>query len=189
MKKVMAGILTGLLILTLAGNVYAVDQNLNQAQIKENRMLMQEEKRLAREQRLQEREEARLAKLNMLKEFSDELDQLSLLQRENLTLRIEISSSHQQIRNLLLAAIENGDEEALTAAREVRQELQVINEEMKALHTQLSDERQGFREAMKNKNMPEAQNHIDNMLRLKASINEQNKIKIDLLQRIITILS
>jgi len=182
MKKVMAVLLMGLLMFSLAGTVLALEEQ-------QTASTSQEERRLERELRQEDRETARAAKLELRREFSDELDQLNVLQRDNLAIRIEINKAHQQVRNLILAALEDENKEALEAAREAKQELVSVNKEIGALHEQLKVERQGFKDALKNNSISEAQSHLDNMLETKESINAKLRIKIDLLQGIITILS
>lgn len=189
MKKLMVLVITGVLMFNLAGPVLAVEEDGNLLKPTNSKLELQEEKRAEREQRLEERQAEKAARLETRQEFADELDQLNTLQRENLSLRIDINSAHQQIRNLLLAAPDHENQEAVQAVREVRQELSGVNQELRDLQAQLKEERQEFRDALKNDLIPEAQSHMANMLQTKESINAKLRIKIDLLQRIITILS
>lgn len=189
MRKCMAIIVAGLLMFVLTGSAMAVDDEVFLTDTTNVRAQMQEEKKLELEQRQAEREAARIAKLNKLKEFNDELDQISALQRERLSLRIEVNESHQQIRSLLITALENQDEEALQEAREVRQELDSLNEEIRAMHEELQENRQGFREALQNDDISQAQVNIDNMIQISGNINSKDREKLDILQRIIAILS
>lgn len=189
MRKCMAVLLAGLLMFVLTGNAMAVEDDVLLTETKNMRAQIQAEKNLEREQRQAEREAERIAKLDKLKEFNDELDQISAYKRERLSLRIEINQAHQEIRHLIITVLENQDKEVLQEAREVRQELEGLSEEIRALHEEFQVNRQGFRESLINDDIPQAQAYVDNMIQISGDINSLIMEKLDILQRIIVILS
>ena len=172
MKKLLTVLLVGLMLFGGAGAAFAQDL--------ENGL---------GDQILDEENNLPGFRFDALKEFQDEIHKINELRIERLQLRIEVIEKHDTILDLYIEAREAGDVEALEAAKEVKQEIGVINEEIKNLYSEVSAEKQAFHAELKNKNIEAAKEHLDNITDLFDTINDLTDSKIDLLEQIIEILS
>ena len=171
MKKIITLLMVGLLLFGGSGAVFA-----QEAEMFEEMPLVQEEGDSG-------------IKYEALKEFQDEFHQLNQLHIEHLQLKEEIVAKHDSIIDLYIEARENGDKEALNATREVRKELNAVNQEIRGLADQLKAESQSFREDAKNEDFEAAEEHMMNRISIAESIIDLQQEKIDLLESIIEILS
>ena len=94
-----------------------------------------------------------------------------------------------QLVDLYIEARENGNREALMAAKEERNQIEGIHDEIKALHEQAAATRKAFREAVKNNDKETANAEIENLVDIHSSINDKIEEKIEVLNKIIDILS
>jgi len=106
-----------------------------------------------------------------------------------LNLKIQITEKHDEILDLFIEARESQDIEALKAAKEIREQVKTVNEEIRSLHDQIAAERKAFREEVKNGNIEAAGEHIDSIISLITLRNGKIQEKIELLDDIIDVLS
>lgn len=190
MKKLFTMILVGLMVFASVGGVFAeeFDEDLTgsfleeQQEVKGNRL----EKIQARKAM---KEEKKAGRLEVLKEFLDEIHQVNALRMERHTLRAQVIEKNDALLDLYIAAKESGNEEALAAAKEKREQIKGIHEEIKGLQGQVAAEKKAFKEAVKNGDKEGAQGHIEQVITLKTAINGKIQEKIALLEEIIDILS
>ncbi|KRE30032.1 hypothetical protein [Paenibacillus sp. Soil522] len=128
-------------------------------------------------------------KLDVLKEFQDELHKINALRVERLGLKTQIVQKQDQILDLTIEARENGDKEALKQAAEVRKQLHKVNAELKVLWKKVAAEKKAFEKAVKDGSDERAQKHIDNTIVLFGKINGKLGQKIGLLDQMIAVLS
>lgn len=128
-------------------------------------------------------------RLEVLKEFQDEIHQVNELRMTGLQLRISVIGAKDEILDLYIEASENEEIEKLQSAQEIREKIKLVNEEIQSLRQEIKTARENFRGAIKNKDLDTAKVYIDQAIALKASINAKVEGKILLLQEIITILS
>lgn len=169
MKKLVSLLLVGLMLIGGTGAVFAQESG------NSNEILLLEE------------ENERIGKFFVLKEFQNEIHKINELRKERLQLRIDIIDKHDAILDLYIEARENRDKEALEAAKEVRKELTVLNQEITDLSDQAKTERQRFREEAKNGNVDAAREHANNGIALLEAINDKVESKIEVLETIIEI--
>ncbi|OEF99462.1 hypothetical protein BHF71_09120 [Vulcanibacillus modesticaldus] len=172
MKKIIAMLLVGLMLIGGTGAVFAQELAANDQQ-----------------KLLDERYEMRELHFKAIKEFQEEFHKINQLKRERLGQRIEISEKHDTILDLYIVAKENGDREALFAAREIRKEIRAVNREIKALFEEVHSERKAFRVQVKNDDFKAAQIHLNNVISLLEKINDKLEIKKELLDSVIEVLS
>lgn len=170
MRKTVTMLFVCLLVLSIAGAAFAADPQLPGTD----------------PQGVLEHKRARLDKLA---EFQGEIHRINDLRIERLQLRIQVIEKHDKILDLLIEAREENNLEALKEAREVRQQIKEINREIASLHQQAAGERKAFREAVKEGNIDKARTHLNNVIDLLKKINSNIEEKIDLLDKIIEILS
>lgn len=128
-------------------------------------------------------------KLDVLKEFQDELHKINALRVERLGLKTQIVQKQDQILDLIIKARENGDKEALKQAAEVRKQLQKVNAELKGLWKKLAVEKKAFKQAVKDGSNGQAQTHIDRAIAIFGEINGKLGQKAGLLDQMIAGLS
>ncbi|MDK2823892.1 MAG: hypothetical protein PWQ67_487 [Clostridia bacterium] len=167
MKKILTVLLMVLLLVTFVGSAFA------------------QEGISGENEKLQKRQ----VKFAVLKEFTDEIHTINGLRMERNTLQNEVIQKHDAILDLYIVARESGDKEALTEAKKVREQIRDINGEIKGIREQIKEGRKVFREAVKNGNLEMAQEQVNSVINLMTMINEKVKVKINLLQDIIEILS
>lgn len=174
MKKIITMLLVGLMVLGSASAVYA-----------------EEPQDTLMESLLEEGQDVRTGKLGMrkLNEFTDEIHQINDLRIERNQLRIQVIEKQDQLIDLFIEAKETGDKEALGAAKEERAQIKAINEEIKVLHEQAATTRKAFREALKNNDLETANAEIEKLINTHNSINDKKEDKIEVLDKIIDILS
>lgn len=124
-----------------------------------------------------------------LKEFADEIHQINALRIERNQLQTQKIERQDQLLDLYIEAAEAGDTEALKAAKEERQKIKAIHEEIRILHEQAGEARNAFREAVKSKDIETAGAELEKLIDILSSINDKIKEKIEVLDAIIGILS
>jgi hypothetical protein len=169
MKKVLSMILVGLMVFGIIGSVLAEEA--------EDDLLVNSEKPNGGR------------RFQLLKEFQDEIHQINALRIEILHLRSQVVEKHDAILDLYIEARENGDIEAIKATREVKQKINGINGEIKVIVEQIAAEKKAFREEVKNRNIEAAREHVNNIISLKTTAITKMEDKIELLDKIIDILS
>lgn len=128
-------------------------------------------------------------RVQVIQEFKDELHQINALKIDRLNLRIDITENQDSIIDLYLVAREAGNQEAIEAAKELKQQIREVNEAIKNKHQTVVAEREAFRAAIKNNSTETAQIHLNNIIELKNDINSLLEDKIALLDEIIEVLS
>lgn len=174
MKKIITMILVGLMVLGSVSSVYAEEP---QDTLKEN---LTEEVRDLKAGRLG---------MGKLTEFTEKIHQINALRIERNQLGIQVIEKQDQLVDLLINAKEDGNVEALEAAKVERAQIKVINEEIKVLHEQAAITRKAFRESVKSKDSETAGTEIEKLLNIHNSINGKKADKIKVLDGIIDILS
>jgi hypothetical protein len=128
-------------------------------------------------------------KFAVLKEFRDELHTLNGKRVEHLGLKAQIVHKQDQILDLTIQAWENGDKEALKEAAKVKKVIHAVNQELRNLHQKMETEMKGFRQAVKEANLVQAQVHIDTAIGVFTAINAKLGQKAGLYDQIIDILN
>lgn len=170
MKKIITMILVGLMVLSSFSVTFAEEANTTTVESSLEEVQMPE-------------------KLNLMKEFTDEIHQINALRVEKNQLQIQVIGKQDILLNLHMAAKESGDKEALAAAKEKRKQIQVIHDEIKALHQQAITTKTAFREAVKNDDIETATLEIGKLTNIHITINAKIKEKMELQDMIIDILS
>jgi TolA-binding protein len=186
MKKFITMLLVGLMVFGSFGTVFAEEPN---DTLMENIL---DDKQQAKEDKLEVKalkEEEKAQRLNLIKEFTEEIHQINALRIERNELQIQVIEKHDQLFNLYITVRESGDKEALEAAKEERQQIKEINAEIDALHEQAKTARDAFREALKNNDKEAANKNIESLIDIHTSINNKMLEKIKVLESIINILS
>lgn len=132
---------------------------------------------------------APVKKLQMLKEFQDELHTLNGLRETRLETKDEIVHKQDQLVDLTLAAKENKDKEALKQAAEVRKQVKATHQEINGLYDSLRTELKAFRQAVKVRDQAQAQTHIDSAITIMGQVNAKLASEASLYDQIIAILS
>lgn len=135
------------------------------------------------------KEEQMSERLNLKKEFVEEIHQINGLRIERNKLQIQVIERQDQLVDLYIEARENGNKEALEAAKEERNQIKGLREEIKSLHEQAAAAREAFREAVKNKDKETADAQLEELMNIHSSINEKIEEKIEVLNTIIDTLS
>lgn len=128
-------------------------------------------------------------KLELLKAFNAEIHQINAVRTERNLLQNQVIEKQDKLADLIVAAKENKNKEALTAVKEQKKQLKAINDEIKALHEQAAAAHKAFREALKNKDEAAARQQITSCISLNASINAKIQQKAQILDTIINLLS
>lgn len=128
-------------------------------------------------------------KLDLLKEFNAEIHQLNALRIERNQLQIQVIEKHDSLVDLILQARESKNKEALQSAQDTKQQLNTINDELKALHQDEKVANQNYKAALKSKDKEKAHAALQNLININTSINSKIKEKIDVLSSIVDILS
>ncbi len=131
---------------------------------------------------------AHVKKVEVIKEFRDELHTINALRIERLGLKSQIVQKQDQILDLTIAARENGDKEALKEAAEVRKQIHVVSKELDVLWEKFGGQMKAFKEAVKSGSKVQAQIHIDGAIAILGTINGNLGQKVGLLDKIIAIL-
>jgi len=169
MKKIITLLLVGLMVLSSSIVAFAESS-------------LEEEQQALKEEQMTE-------KLNLKKEFTEEIHQVNNLRIEKSQLQIQIIEKRNQLVDLYIEAREIGNREALKAAKEERNQIKGIRDEIKALHEQATAAREAFREAVKNNDMETANAEIEKLIDIHSSINDKMEEKVEVLDTIIDILS
>jgi NACalpha-BTF3-like transcription factor len=174
MKKIITMLLVGLMVLGSASVVYAEEP---QDTLKENLT-----------KKVQDLKAGRLG-MGKLTEFTEEIHQINALRIERNQLRLQVIERQDQLVDLLINGSEAGNKEALEAAKLERAQIKVINKEIKVLHEQAASTRKTFREAVKNNDLETANAAMETLLNIYNSINDKKTDKVEVLDKIIDILS
>ncbi len=124
-----------------------------------------------------------------LKEFVEEIHAINDLRVEKNQLRAQVVEKNDQIIDLVIAAKEAGDIEAVKAVRAEREKLKSVNAEIKAMHEQAEAARKAFREALKAGDSETAGAELEKLTNAHSSINDMTESKLQILDNIIDILS
>ncbi|MBW5448781.1 hypothetical protein GE107_22320 [Cohnella sp. CFH 77786] len=131
---------------------------------------------------------APVKKLQLMKEFQDELHAVNDLRAVRLETKAEIVRKQDRLLDLTLAAKEQGKKEGLKQAAQIRKQIHALGQETGGLYDSMHAEIKAFREAVKNRDSDQAQTHIDNAIRIFGQINAKLKEKSGLYDQIIAIL-
>lgn len=129
-----------------------------------------------------------IAKLQVLKEYRDELHKINSLREERLGLKTQIVQKQDHILDLVIQAADNHNQEALKEAGLVRKQIQALNNDMQALRQSMASEMKDFRQSVKAGDKVQAQAHINHIITLFEEANGKLGQKIILLDQIIAIL-
>ncbi|KJS82122.1 MAG: hypothetical protein JM58_15445 [Peptococcaceae bacterium BICA1-8] len=176
MKKVFTVLLMGLLLVNFGGSVFA----------EEGELINPEDRRA---QKMEQRMERRQIKLDIMKEFVDELHTINALKMESNTLRNQVIGKHDILIDLYIAAREADNQDALQEAKAFREQIKELNDEIRDIQKQINDARNAFRDEVQNGNIAGAQGHINSVIDLLTLQNGKIIGKIELLAHIIEILS
>ncbi|MBM7615059.1 hypothetical protein [Alkaliphilus hydrothermalis] len=180
MKKIVAMVLMVCVLVVGGGNTFAF-------QGEEEIFLGEDMESIEREGQLPEVKENK--RFNTLKEFRNELQQLNQLKIQALELRTEAAEKHGTILDLYIEARENQMMEELQEAKEVRQTIKGVNNEIAQYKEEMKESMKSFRQAVKNDEIEVARQHINNAITLKSLVNSKISAKLLLLDEIIEILS
>lgn len=128
-------------------------------------------------------------KLDLLKEFNAEIHDINALKIARNQLQAQVIQKHDILVDLILQARESKNKEALTAAKETKQQLSALNDELKALNQQEKVANQNFKAALKSKDKEKAHTELQNLININTSINKKIMEKIQVLSNIVGILS
>ncbi len=170
MKKLITMLLVGLMVLSSSIAVFAEEPSGTS------------DGSALEEQQMSER-------FNLKKEFTEEIHQINALRIERNQLQIRVIEKQDQLVDLYIAVRENGDKEALEAAKAERSQLKGIHEEIKSLHEQAAATRQAFKEAVKNDDRETANAEMEKLMEIHSSINSKIEEKVEVLNAVIDILS
>jgi len=177
MKKILTMLLVGLMVLSSSIAAFAEEPS----DISEGSSFEEGQQALKEEQMAE--------RLNLKKEFTEEIHQINTLRIEKNQLQIQIIEKRDQLVDLYIEAKELGNSEALKAAKEERTQIKGIRDEIKALQEQAAAAREAFREAVKNNDMETANAEIEKLIDIHSSINDKMEEKVEVLDAIIDILS
>lgn len=128
-------------------------------------------------------------RLELVKEFVDETHQINALRAERNQLQVQVVEKQDKLADLYIMARENGNIEALQAAKEKRVQIKAIHSEIKVLQQQAEAAKTAYKAALKNKDMETASREITNIVNAHVSINNKIREKIQILDMMIDILS
>jgi|GEM_PF-1466457 len=128
-------------------------------------------------------------RFNIIKELRDEIQQLNQIKIQRLELRIEVAERQGSILDLYINARDNQMKEELQQAREVRQKIKTLNNQLNEHREEVRVEAESFRQAVKNNEVEEARLRIHNIINIKTLINNKISNKILLMDEIIDILT
>jgi hypothetical protein len=128
---------------------------------------------------------AKVKKMDLLKEFQDELHQINALRVERLTLKTKIIQKQDHIIDLTLAAKERGDKEAVQAAAGIKKQIHSVNQELDSLWNGMRDEVKAFRQALKDRSKEQAQSHMNQAISLFGQMNVKLGQKAVLLDQVV----
>ncbi|MDQ0199108.1 hypothetical protein [Neobacillus ginsengisoli] len=125
-------------------------------------------------------------RLQVLSKYTSQIHQVNQLREERLDLRKQMIQKRDQLLDLLVAAKNSGNKAEFKQAKDVRQQLNSINKEMKPLLTDSKDERKALRDAIKN-NDGQGSDQFNKLISTDQQINEKLKSKLDELNKLIDI--
>lgn len=128
-------------------------------------------------------------RLDLLKEFNAEIHSVNAIRLERNQLHNQVIQDQDKMVDLILQAREAKNKDAIMAAKEVKQQLKAVNDEISALHEQSKAANQAFRAALKAKDKDQAHSELQNIININTSINNKIKEKIELLSSMVDILS
>ncbi|MFZ7104834.1 MAG: hypothetical protein ACOWWO_19530 [Peptococcaceae bacterium] len=128
-------------------------------------------------------------KLEVRKEFVDEMHTINNLRMERNALQNQVIENQDMIMDLYVAARESGNKEALQQAQEIRGQIKDVNSEIREIRQQINEAWKTFREEVKEGNSEAAQTAIDKIISLGTLANEKVKEKITFLTAIVEELS
>ncbi|WP_123042634.1 hypothetical protein [Cohnella candidum] len=132
---------------------------------------------------------APVKKLQVLKEFQDELHTLNGLRETRLETKDGIVHKQDQLVDLTLAAKENKDKEALIQAADIRKQIRATHQEIKGLYDSFRTEAKAFRQAVKDRDQAQAQTHIDSAIMILGQVNAKLATEASLYDQVIAIFS
>ncbi|HYE83425.1 MAG TPA: hypothetical protein VEG39_14810 [Clostridia bacterium] len=124
-----------------------------------------------------------------LKEFTEEVHQINALRVEAHQLKIQLIEKQDKLFDLFAEAKEAENKEVFKAAKEERKQIKAVNDEMKALHEQAVTARKAFKEALKNNDKETAGAELEKFINSHETINDRQEDKVEILDKVIDILS
>ncbi len=129
-------------------------------------------------------------RLDFMEEFQGELHSRNDLKIERLKLHQQIVEKNDQLIDLTLKARKKGDnKEKISDLKEVKKQIQVVNNDLNDLHKLIKVEIAEFRKLVKNKKLDLAHRQAKQLLSLGEKVNKKLQNKVDLLDEMIVILS
>lgn len=186
MKKLLSLLIVGLMLFAGVTAAFAEEPEDLNSKMDEFKRLREEF--IKKRDEIKQLREDRMPRYEVLKEFTEEIHQINALRIERNNLKNQIIEKNDTILDLYIEARENDNKEALEQAREKRQGIQGINQELRGLHEQLNEARRDFKEEIKNNNIESAREYINQIIEIKTAINEKMQEKIEMLDEIIDIL-
>ena len=128
-------------------------------------------------------------RLGFMEEFQEELHKRNDAKIERLELQQQIVEKKDQLLDLTLAASKGDNIEKLSELKEVKEQIQAVNNDIKDLHKLIKVEKTEFKKLVKNKKIDLAHNQANQLLSLGEKVNEKLQDKVELLDEMIAILS
>ena len=123
-------------------------------------------------------------RLEVLGQYKDQIHQVNKLREDRLDLKKQLIDKKDQLLDLMLAAKNSGNKEAVKQAKAAKKQVKSLNGEMKTLLHEGKDERKALKEAVKK---GDASEQFTKVLATNEQINEKMKEKLAELDKMIEI--
>ncbi|WP_410511723.1 hypothetical protein PaeBR_16840 [Paenibacillus sp. BR2-3] len=173
MKKKIAAMMVGFMVIGGMGSAFAAEAVTNQT---------------PKSKLVEKVKENKGASINRAREYKDDLHVINSLRAERLSWKAQIVGKQDEILDLTVAADDNGNYEALQAAKQVHADIRVLNKENGELMKAFASDLAAFREADKAKDTVLAHSKLSEASGVLAEVNGNLKEKAELLDEIISIL-
>lgn len=134
-----------------------------------------------------EEDDISVKKIEVLKEFAEELHKVNELKVDILGLRQEVVQKNDTIIELIIQAHDEDDNEALDEVKEIKKEIRKINQEINDTYKTIKEERRAFKAKAKEGDFEAAKGHIEKVIEHKETVKDKFGEKIELQNKIIDI--
>ena len=134
-----------------------------------------------------EEDDISVKKIEVLKEFTEEFHKINELRVDILALRQEVVQKNDTIIELIIQAHDEGDNEALDEAKEIKKEIRKINQEINDTYKTIKEERRAFKAKAKEGDFEAAKGHIEKVIEHKETVKDKFGEKIELQNKIVDI--
>lgn len=128
-------------------------------------------------------------RLGFMEEFQEELHSRNEAKIERLELHQQIIEKKDQLLDLTLAASKSDNKEMVSELKEVKKQIQAVNNDLKDLHKLIKVEKNEFNKLVKHEEIDLAHKQANQMLSLGEKVNEKLRDKVELLDELIAILN